>query len=215
MPSKDTKKMKKKQATPKKSISEEEDEEITTTTNTTTTIEKEKVDQEDNDNKKRKRTSTTPKKSNKKEQLKEEDEQQEENEENNENEENVTKEVDNEEEEDDDEIPTTTKKTKREPGLENELTKTELSNIIQTLLKSKVTLLKQSSSKTSKKFIEETETKRDVKSREKLKKKLLERFHVKPLLSDIPKETELKGIATQGVIKLINMVLQKKRELKK
>ncbi|KAL9646107.1 hypothetical protein ABK040_007985 [Willaertia magna] len=213
MPSKDTKKMKKKQATPKKSISEEEEEEITTTTNTTT-IEKEKVDQDNNDNKKRKRTSTTPKKSNKKEQLKEEDEQ-EENEENEENkeEENVTKEVDNEEE--DDEIPTTTKKTKREPGLENELTKTELSNIIQTLLKSKVTLLKQSSSKTSKKFIEETETKRDVKSREKLKKKLLERFHVKPLLSDIPKETELKGIATQGVIKLINMVLQKKRELKK
>ncbi|KAG2393070.1 hypothetical protein C9374_009647 [Naegleria lovaniensis] len=112
----------------------------------------------------------------------------------------------------------------RQPGLTDEDTKKELSKIITEILNRQVTrdksphlttelpLLINSKAKTYQRFMEFMQEERQQKSTEKQRRKLLSRNYQPPLLSDWEKEKSLSNVATQGIVKLLNAVLQKKRE---
>ncbi|KAF0980741.1 hypothetical protein FDP41_013224 [Naegleria fowleri] len=113
----------------------------------------------------------------------------------------------------------------RQPGLTDPDTKKELSEIISEIMNRKVTrdnksphlttelpLLINSKAKTYQRFMEFMKEERQQKSTEKQRRKLLMRNYQPPLLSDWEKEKSLSSVATQGIVKLLNAVLQKKRE---
>lgn len=112
----------------------------------------------------------------------------------------------------------------RQPGLEDEETKKELSSVISEILNrginkdksqklsTELPLLVNSKAKTYQRFMEFMKEEKQVKSMEKQRRRLLLRNCQAPAISDWEKEKSLSNVATQGIIKLLTAVLQKKRE---
>ncbi|EFC44533.1 predicted protein [Naegleria gruberi] len=141
---------------------------------------------------------------------------------------NDSKKVKFEEDDDDNEAIESLKQKEppqnRQPGLEDEETKKELSAVISEILNRQIQkdksqkistelpLLVNSKAKTYQRFMEFMKEEKEVKSVEKQRRRLLLRNCQAPAISDWEKEKSLSNVATQGIIKLLTAVLQKKRE---